>query len=72
VIYKDLIAKSFNEPKKSIKENLLLTKFNWDSMTKINLITFIDNRYKKTLDYRKFEKLKTFGDLNKLITKTLK
>lgn len=72
MIYKDLIAKSFNEPKKSIKENLLLTKFNWDSMTKINLITFIDNRYKKTLDYRKFEKLKTFGDLNKLITKTLK
>jgi acyl carrier protein len=72
MIYKDLIAKSFNEPKKSIKENLLLAKFNWDSMTKINLITIIDNRYKKTLDYRKFEKLKTFGDLNKLIIKTLK
>ena len=72
MIYKDLIAKSFNEPQKSIKENLLLSKFNWDSMTKINLITIIDNRYKKTLDYRKFEKLKTFGDLNKLIIKTLK
>lgn len=70
--YQDLIAKSFNEPQKSIKENLLLSKFNWDSMTKINLITIIDNRYKKTLDYRKFEKLKTFGDLNKLIIKTLK
>jgi len=72
VKYKDLIAKSFNEPKNAIKENLSLARFNWDSMTKINLITFVDNKYKKTLDYRKFEKLKTFEDLNKLISKTLK
>jgi len=69
--YKDLIAKSFNESKKDIKENLVLTKFNWDSMTRINLITLIDKKYNKNLDYKKFVKLKTFGDLNKLIIKTL-
>ena len=41
-------------------------------MTKINLITFVDKKYNKTLDYKKFDKLKTFGDLNNLITKTIK
>ena len=70
--YIDLIAKSFNESKKDIKKNLLLTKFNWDSMTKINLITFVSKKYNKNLDYKKFEKLKTFNDLNNLITKTIK
>lgn len=70
--YIDLIAKSFNESKNDIKKDLLLTKFNWDSMTKINLITFVDKKYNKTLDYKKFDKLKTFGDLNNLITKTIK
>ena len=49
-----------------------LSKYNWDSMTKINLITIIDAKYKKTLDYKKFEKIKTFGDLDKLVYKTLK
>ena len=70
--YIDIIAKSFNESKKDIKKNLLLTKFNWDSMTKINLITFVSKKYNKNLDYKKFEKLKTFNDLNNLITKTIK
>lgn len=41
-------------------------------MTKINLITLIDKKYNKSLDYKKFDKLKTFGDLNNLIIKTLK
>ena len=70
--YIDLIAKSFNESKNDIKKNLLLTKFNWDSMTKINLITFVSKKYNKNLDYKKFEKLKTFNDLNNLIAKTIK
>ena len=70
--YIDLIAKSFNEPKKSIKENVQLSKYNWDSMTKINLITMIDKKYKKILDYKKFNKIKTFGELDKLIFKKLK
>ena len=70
--YIDLIAKSFNESKNDIKKDLLLTKFNWDSMTKINLITFVNKKYNKTLDYKNFEKLKTFSDLNNLIIKTIK
>ena len=41
-------------------------------MTKINLITMIDKKYKKSLDYKKFDKIKTFGELDKLIFKTLK
>lgn len=69
--YIDLIAKSFNESKNDIKKNLTLNKFNWDSMTKINLITLIDKKYKKTIDYKQFEKLKTFSDLNTLIAKTI-
>lgn len=70
--YKDLIAKSFNEAKNKIQKNILVSKYNWDSMTKINLITNIDNKFKKTIDYKKFDKIKTFEDLDKLIQKTLK
>tara|TARA_B110000003_G_C16519629_1_gene484455 strand:- start:68 stop:286 length:219 start_codon:yes stop_codon:yes gene_type:complete len=70
--YKDLIAKSFNETKNKIQKNILVSKYNWDSMTKINLITNIDNKFKKTIDYKKFDKIKTFEDLDKLIQKTLK
>jgi acyl carrier protein len=72
MIYKDLIAKSFNEAKNKIQKNILVSKYNWDSMTKINLITNIDNKFKKTIDYKKFDKIKTFEDLDKLIQKTLK
>ena len=70
--YVDLIAKSFGVSKKKIKENLLVSDFNWDSLTKINIISNVNNKYKKTLDFRKFEKIKTFNDLNKLITSSLK
>ena len=72
MIYKDLIAKSFNEAKNKIQKNILVSKYNWDSMTKINLITNIDNKFKKTIDYKKFDKIKIFKDLDKLIQKTLK
>ena len=70
--HKQLIAKSFNESIKNIKEGLQVEDYNWDSMTKINLITMIDKKYKKSLDYKKFDKIKTFGELDKLIFKTLK
>ncbi len=70
--YKNIIALSFEESKTAIKESFLLEKYNWDSMTKINLITRIDKKYKKTIDYKKFDKLKTFGDLDILIAKSLK
>ena len=70
--YKTIISKSFNENSSMIKKDMSLDKFNWDSMTKINLITNIDKKYKVTLNYKKFEKLKTFEDLDNLISKSLK
>ena len=72
MIYINLIAKSFNEPKSKIKKDVFLSKFNWDSMTKINLITNINEKFKKNIDYKKFDKIKTFGDLDELIKKTIK
>ena len=72
MIHRDLIAKSFNETKSKIKKNIFVSKYNWDSMTRINLITNIDKKFKKNIDYKKFDKIKTFGDLDKLIQKTLK
>ena len=47
MIYRDLIAKSFNEAKNKIQKNIFLSKYNWDSMTKINLITNIDKKFDK-------------------------
>ena len=70
--HKQLIAKSFNESIKNIKEGLQVEDYNWDSMTKINIITSIDEKYKKTIDNRKFKKIKTFKDLDNLITITIK
>ncbi len=70
--HKHLIAKSFNESIKNIKDNFHVEKYNWDSMTKINLITSIDEKYKKTIDHRKFKKIKTFKDLDNLISDTIK
>ncbi len=72
MIYINLIAKSFNEPKSKLKKDVFLSKFNWDSMTKINLITNINEKFKKNIDYKKFDKIKTFGDLDELIKKTIK
>ena len=72
MIHRDLIAKSFNETKSKIKKNIFVSKYNWDSMTRINLITNIDKKFKKNIDYKKFDKIKTFGDLDKLIQKSLK
>ena len=72
MIHRDLIAKSFNEAKSKIQKNIFVSKYNWDSMTRINLITNIDKKFKKNIDYKKFDKIKTFGDLDKLIQKTLK
>ena len=46
--HKVLIAKSFNEPVSKIKDNLIVHNYNWDSMTKINLISSVDEKYKKS------------------------
>tara|TARA_B100000795_G_C22593949_1_gene358549 strand:+ start:187 stop:405 length:219 start_codon:yes stop_codon:yes gene_type:complete len=70
--YKRLIAKSFKEKSDKIEKNKKLEDFNWDSLTKISLITEVHKVFNKNLDYKKFDKIKTFDQLNKLIEKTVK
>ena len=70
--YKKLIAKSFKEKSDKIEKNKKLEDFNWDSLTKISLITEVHKVFNKNLDYTKFDKIKTFDQLNKLIEKTVK
>ena len=40
-----IISKSFNLDKKKIKKNDKVQNFNWDSMTKINLISRVDEKF---------------------------
>ncbi len=70
--HKVLIAKSFNESVKNIRDDLTVKNYNWDSMTKINLISSVDEKYKKSIDHRKFKSIKTFKDLDNLISKTIR
>ena len=68
----NIIAKSFNLDKKKIKKNDKVEKFNWDSMTKINLISNVDEKFSKTLNHTKLEKIIFFKDIDDLIEKTIK
>ena len=68
----NIISKSFGLNKKKIKDNEKVEKFIWDSMTKINLITFVNEKFSKTLDHTKFEKIVYFKDIDNLIEKTIK
>lgn len=70
--HKNLIAKSFKEKVSEINSNNNVNKYAWDSLTKITLITEINKKYKKNIDFRKFEKIKTFAQLDKLIQDTIK
>tara|TARA_Y100001970_G_C14257775_1_gene876887 strand:+ start:4470 stop:4691 length:222 start_codon:yes stop_codon:yes gene_type:complete len=70
--HKNLIAKSFKEKISEINSNNCVNKYAWDSLTKITLITEINKKYKKNIDFRKFEKIKTFAQLDKLIQDTIK
>jgi acyl carrier protein len=74
----DLIKKSFELKKKDVDkitkdENIELENYNWDSLTVINLITLVSDKYKKNIKPDKLKKLKTFKNLdnflNKLISK---
>ena len=71
---KEIIFKIFNIKKKnkSINEKKLLRDFDWDSLTMIDLISLIGEKYGKILVGHKLRSLKTLDDLDKLITKTLK
>ncbi len=68
----NIISKSFNINKKKIKENANVENFNWDSMTKINLISIVNEKFSKTLDHTKLSKIVHFKDINDLIEKTIK
>ena len=76
--YFDIIKKSFELKKKDVDkitkdENIELENYNWDSITFINLITLVSDKYKKNIKPDKLTKLKTFKNLdnflNKLISK---
>ena len=68
----NIISKSFGLNKKKIKDNEKVAKFIWDSMTKINLITFVNEKFSKTIDHTKFDKIVYFKDIDNLIEKTIK
>jgi len=67
-----IISKSFNLDKKKIKKDDKVENFNWDSMTKINLISRVDEKFSKTLNHTKLEKIIYFKDIDELIEKTIK
>ena len=68
----NIISKSFNLNKKKVKEGGKVENFNWDSMTKINLISNVDEKFSKTLNHIKLEKIIIFKDIDDLIEKTIK
>jgi acyl carrier protein len=68
----NLIAKSFKVKSSKISPSGKVSEYEWDSLTKITLITEFNKKYKKNIDFRKFEKIKTFGELDKLIQTTVK
>lgn len=67
-----IIAEILDENKKNIKKIDNLNQHNWDSMAKINLITVINEKYKKNINTKKLQSLKTIDDLDQLIEKTIK
>ena len=67
-----IISEILEENKKKIKKEDKLNQYNWDSMAKINLITFINEKYKKNINIQKLQSLRSIDDLDKLIENTIK
>tara|TARA_B110000444_G_C18624849_1_gene493937 strand:- start:90 stop:335 length:246 start_codon:yes stop_codon:yes gene_type:complete len=72
-----LIKKIFllndNSLKKINKNKLLsLEKFNWDSMTIINLITLLDEKYNIQIKPNILRDIKTFKNLDNFLSKKIK
>ena len=67
-----IIATILEENKIKIKRSDKLKQHNWDSMAKINLLTIINEKYKKNVNIKKLQSLKTIDDLDQLIEKTIK
>ena len=68
----DIISKSFGVDKKKIKDNDKVDKLIWDSMTKINLISLVNEKFSRAIDHTKLEKIVYFKDLDKLIETTIR
>ena len=75
--YLNVIEKSFELKKKDVNkiiknENIELVNYNWDSVTVINLITIVSDKYKKNIEPEKLKKLKTFKNLDSFLIKLIK
>ena len=75
--YLKIIEKSFELKKKDVnkiikKENMELENYNWDSVTVINLITNVSDKYKKNIEPQKLKKIKTFKDLDNFLVNLIK
>ena len=71
---KTIIIKIFSISKikfKSIQSKAILEDHNWDSLIIINLMTLFSKKYKIDLNPNDLKKLKTFGDLDKFLSKKL-
>jgi len=71
----ELIQSVFNISDKKIKlinQKTLLTEYNWDSMTILELITKLDQDYNIVLRPKALTKISTFYDLDNFISKLIK
>lgn len=67
-----LIIKSLNsifeENWEELKDNKkLLDLYNWDSLKQIELVLFLEKQIKKKLTVKEIVKIKTVGNINKLL-----
>lgn len=68
----NIISKSFSINKKKIKPLGKVENFLWDSMTKINLISNVNEKFSRVIDHTKLKKIVYFQDIDELINKTIK
>tara|TARA_B110000285_G_C14986997_1_gene544361 strand:+ start:235 stop:480 length:246 start_codon:yes stop_codon:yes gene_type:complete len=72
-LIKKIFLLSDNSLKKINNNKLLyLEKFNWDSMTIINLITLLDDKYNIQIKPNILLNIKTFKDLDNFLSKKIK
>jgi len=65
-----LILNERNLKKLTYKKNL--DQFVWDSMSMINLITLIKDKYKKNINIKKLRSLKTLEELDNFLNSYVK
>jgi acyl carrier protein len=72
---REFIKSVFNISDKKIKlvnKKTLLTKYNWDSMTILELITKLEEDYNIVLKPKALTKISTFYDLDNFISKLVR